>query len=125
MKRLIPILLCLCLVMAFAATDSHADDQQPFFVHFVVISKTMPNGLDFDAAVLSFKEEVIKLAGGYTDLGPTRGGSLNAGNVKHRDNLSFIIGAKKDVSVELKKMTKRLFGGDGAFILAWPGKVLF
>lgn len=127
MKRLIPFVLGLCLffAVAFVSTDSDAADQEPFFVHFTVISKTMPDGSDSGPAILKFKKEVIKLAGGYTELGSSRGGSLEAGGVHDEDNISFVIGAKSDISMELKEMTKRLFGDDGAFILSWPGKVIF
>ncbi|MGL1863839.1 MAG: hypothetical protein OCC46_15050 [Pseudodesulfovibrio sp.] len=125
MKRCIPVIFCLILVVAFAATPAQADDQKPFFVHFVVVSKTMPDGTDAGPALLSFKAEAIKLAGGYTELGQSRGGSLVDGKVQDQENISFVIGASKDISKELKEMTKRLFKGDGAFILAWPGKVMF
>ena len=127
MKRLMPFVLSLCLVLvvAFVATDANADEQKPFFVHFVVVTKTMPDGSDSGPAVLSFKAEVIKLAGGYTEIGSTSGGSLKADGVQDQDNITFIIGADKDISKELKAMTKRIFMGDGAFILAWPGKVIF
>ncbi len=127
MKRLMPFVLSLCLVLAvaFVATNATADDQKPFFVHFVVVNKTLPDGSDSGPAVLLFKAEVIKLAGGYTELGSSKGGSLENGVVEDQDNLSFIIGADKDISKELKAMTKRLFKDDGAFILSWPGKVIF
>jgi hypothetical protein len=127
MKRLIPVALafCLALTLFFAAAPSNAADQKPFFVHFVVVSKTMPDGSDSGPALLKFKKEVIKRAGGYTELGSSRGGSLKADGVQDQDNTSFIIGAKSDISMELKAMTKRLFGGNGAFILVWPGKVIF
>jgi len=127
MKRLIPFVVSLCLVLAvaFVAADVDAGDQKPFFVHFTVLSKTMPDGTDAGPALLSFKAEVIKLAGGFTELGSTRGGSLHSDGVHDEDNVSFIIGADKDISKELKAMTQRLFKDDGAFILVWPGKVMF
>jgi len=127
MKRFMPFVLSLCLVLtvAFVATDANADDQKPFFVHFTVVPKTMPDGSDAGPALLSFKAEVIKLAGGYTELGPTRGGSLHPDGVHDQDNITFIIGAKKDISKDLKDMSKRIFKDDGAFILVWPGKVMF
>ncbi len=125
MKRLIPFALCLCLILGVSTVQADTGDQQPFFVHFVVVAKTLPDGSDSAPAVVEFKKEILKLAGGFTELGSTHGGSLKDGIVKHRENLSFIIGAKKDISLELKALTKRLFQGDGAFILAWPGKVIF
>ncbi len=125
MKRLTLIALCFCLAFAFLSTSAPAEEQKPFFVHFVVVSKTMPDGADAGPALLAFKAEAIKLAGGYTELGSTRGGSLKEGKVQDQENVSFVIGANKDISKELKEMTKRHFKGNGAFILAWPGTVMF
>ncbi|MBI9078986.1 MAG: hypothetical protein JEY79_04505 [Pseudodesulfovibrio sp.] len=127
MKRLIPLVvsLCLFLAMTILVVDAQAGDQKPFFVHFVVLTNTMPDGTDSRPAIQLFKAEVLTLAGGFTELGPTLGGSLHPDGVHDQSNVSFIIGADKDISKELKAMTQRLFKDDGAFILVWPGKVMF
>ncbi|QGY41636.1 hypothetical protein GM415_16410 [Pseudodesulfovibrio cashew] len=123
MKRFLPFIFCLCLVLAAGAAQ--AGEQEPFVVHFVVIGKVLPDGSDSAPLMDEFKLEVLKLAGGFTELGPTRGGSLHDNVVRSEENVSFIIGAKKDISVELKALTDRLFKDGGAFIMSWPGKVLF
>jgi hypothetical protein len=124
MKRIIPLIICLALILCAGAAQA-ADEQQPFIVHFVVVPGTMPDGSDSSPAIMEFRKEVLKLAGGYTELGQSHGGSLHGGVVKQQENVSFIIGAKKDISPDLKAMTRKLFKGDGAFILSWPGKVIF
>lgn len=124
MKRLIPFAAALLLLVGFAVS-AHAADPKPFHVHFVVVPATLENGLSSGGAVTLFKKQVLELAGGFTELGATRGGSLENDGVKQRENLSFIIGADRDISKELKKMSITFFGGDGAFILAWPGTVTF
>lgn len=124
MKRLIPCVLALFMVMAFAVA-SPAADAKPFYVHLVVVPAALENGLSSQPVLPKFKEQVIQLAGGFTEIGATRGGSMGNGGVKDQENFSFIIGADTDISIKLKKMTKALFGGDGAFILAWPGTVMF
>lgn len=125
MKRFIPFALCLALILC-AGTALAADDaQQPFMIHYVVVPGVMPDGSDSSTAILEFKKEVVKLAGGYTELGQSHGGSIHDGMVKQQENVSFIIGAKKDISKKIKSLTKKLFKGNGAFILCWPGKVIF
>lgn len=120
MKRFISAILCLIVCVVLHAGNASAADQEPFVVHFVVISTT-----EDDPRLREFKKVAITMAGGYTELGATSGGSMDGGAVKQRDNVSFIIGSKNDISKELKLLTKSLFGGDGAFVLSWPGKVLF
>jgi len=125
MRRLIPLVLCLMLVIGFTAATASAEETGAFHVHFVVVPAVMPDGSDASPMIMEFKKEVIGLAGGFTELGPSKGGALENGKVVHQENVSFIIGAKKDISKELKALTEKLFQGKGAFILAWPGKVLF
>lgn len=125
MKRLIPALFCLLLVIACAVPQVDAAEQKDAYIHFVVINQVLPDGSDSSPVVLEFKKAVIKLAGGFTELGRTRGGSMGDDMVKHEQNISFIIGADKDISLELRKLTEKLFDGDGAFIMSWPGKMVF
>lgn len=125
MKRSIILVACLCLALILALSAHGNDEQKPFVVHFVVLDKELPDGSDAAPAVLKFEEDVLKLAGGFTEIGTTYGGSLRDGVVKRQDNFSFIIGAKEDVSLELNKIVKKLYQGEGAFIMSWEGKVLF
>jgi len=130
MKRLSAISVSMCLLglflaFGFLSGPAQAAEQQPFFVHFVVVPAVLPDGSDASPVILEFKKEALKLAGGYTELGSCQGGSLADGKVVDRENVSFIIGAKKDISQELKAISTKLFKGEDAFILAWPGKVIF
>lgn len=125
MKRSIFLFACLCLALTVAVTVHSSDEQKPFVVHMVVLDKVLPDGSDAAPAVLKFEEEVLKLAGGFTELGTTYGGSYRDNMVKRQDGFTFIIGAEKDITMELNEAVKRLYQGEGAFILSWPGKVLF
>lgn len=126
MKRCAMLVLVLAVcAFAFGATDARADSAKPFKVHFTVVPATMPDGSDAGPALEQFKAEVIKLAGGFTELGPSRGGSLHPDGVHHSNNIAFLIGADKDISAELKALTLRLFGETSVFILVWPGTATF
>ncbi|ADU63164.1 MAG: hypothetical protein KUA35_04510 [Pseudodesulfovibrio sp.] len=126
MKRcaLLALVLLTC-VLALGATDARADSAKPFQVHFTVVPATMPDGSDAGPALEQFKAEVIKLAGGFTELGPSHGGSLRPDGMHQSNNIAFLIGADKDLSAELKALTLRLFGETNVFILVWPGTVTF
>ena len=84
---------------------------------------TRPNqGGDLTASIAMLKRKFIELAGGYTDMGQTPGGSLqDDGKIKVQDNLSFMVAAKKDISDEIKEFVPQHFAGN-AFILVWPAK---
>jgi hypothetical protein len=36
-----------------------------------------------------------------------------------------MIGADRDISKELHELTRKFFGGPGAFIMAWPGTLTY
>ena len=91
MKRLIPVFLCLVLILGVFAVRAEAGDPQPFFIHFVVL----PVASDDDPRVLEFKKMALALAGGFTELGATSGGSMHKDGVHQEDNISFIVGAEK------------------------------
>lgn len=124
MKRLIPFILLISLLFSFGVAQAEEAKQKDAYIHFVVLNQTLPDGSDSTPVLTEFKKEVIKLAGGFTELGNTLGGSMDGDMVKHELNISFLIGADRDISLELRKLTNKLFDGDGAFVMSWPGKMV-
>jgi hypothetical protein len=125
MKRFGLLALALVLGSLIFAGGVRAESGAPFMVHFTVIPAAMPDGTDAGPALDAFRKEVIALAGGYTELGPSQGGSMHPDGVHLEKNIPFVIGADRDVSVELKAMVMRLFATKDVFILTWPGRVTF
>ncbi len=126
MKRLTLLALCLCLVASFCLSvgESQAGDHKPTFIHYTILPQKLNDGSDSWPLVMEFKTEVIKLAGGFTELGPSRGGSLHPDSVHHEENISFLVAADKDVSAELKKIIQKLFNDEKVFILVWQGEMV-
>ena len=122
MKRLVPFVLI--MLFSLFAVVSQAAEPVASFTHFVVVDSVLPDGANSAEAVRAFEKEVIKMAGGFTEIGASRGGSLVDDTVEYQDNISFVIAADRDISNELKALTTKLFGGRGAFILVWPGTML-
>lgn len=126
MRRMIAFVCCLCLVMVCLTAEAPAGEQSPYYIHYLVVPTAMPDGTDASQAIETFKGEVLKLTTGFTQLGPSRGGSLaDDGTVKHQDNMSYLIGADRDISQGLREAVMRLFRRDSAFILVWQGKAVF
>ena len=123
MKRLVPVFLI--LVLFCCASVASAAESVPTHIHLVVVPETLDDGSSSEDAVVQFEKEVIRLAGGFTELGASRGGDIVDGDVEYQDNISFLIGADRDISRELHKLTIKLFGGSGAFIMAWPGTMIY
>jgi len=124
MKRFSPILLALILSVVCVA-NTYAAEPAPTYVHMVVVSATLPDGSSSEDAVLAFEKAVIEMAGGFTRLGSSSGGILKGDTVEHQQNVTFMVAGQKNMSNELKALTLKLFGGDGGFILAWPGTMTY
>ncbi|WP_285907920.1 hypothetical protein [Pseudodesulfovibrio pelocollis] len=118
-------LILLSCAFALGATDARAEGGKPFHVHFTVVPAVMPDGSDPGPALVEFRAEVARLAGGYTELGPSRGGAIHSGVVVHEESIAFLIGADRDLSAQIKALVRRLFGDANVFILAWPATVTF
>ncbi len=124
MKRFSLIWLALILSLACVPNVS-ASEPAPAYVHMVVVSATLSDGSSSEDAVLAFEKAVIEMAGGFTKLGSSSGGILRGDTVEHQQNVTFMVAGQKDLSKELKTLTLKLFGGDGGFILAWPGTMTY
>ena len=122
MKRLVPFVLI--MLFSLFAAGAQAAETAPCFTHFVVVDSVLPDGTDSAEAIRAFEKEVITMAGGFTELGVSRGGSLVNGEVEYQQNISFVIAADRDISKELKTLSIKLFGGRGAFVLVWPGTMV-
>lgn len=126
MKRFaILALVLLTFALVLGATDVRAEGGKPFHVHFTVVPAVMPDGSDPGPALVEFRAELVRLAGGYTELGPSKGGAMHPEGVVHEENIAFLIGAERDLSGQLKALVKRLFGEANVFILTWPATATF
>lgn len=121
MKRLISVFLFLALFVCVCASTAPAAEPAPCFIHMVVIPDTLADGSSTEDLIDTFQKGIISLAGGFTELGPSQGGELVNGEVEYQDNVTFLVGAPTDISAELHKLSLKLFGEPGAFVMAWPG----
>ena len=133
MLKHIRLVLALVLLSAFLSLPAFAQDAamapdpepgQTVMVHFLVVQGWIEGekgGGDVEAALSALKARMIELAGGYTELGATKGGSDSSGSVHHEDNYSFLVAAKGDISAELHAAAMECFNDEG-FLLVWPAQ---
>lgn len=124
MKRIATVIIGCCLALLLTVGNVEASEPKQTFVHFVVMPTTLPDGASAKSACKTFEAEMIMLAGGFSALGKSNGGSLHPTGVVPKDNVAYLVAAKKDVSAEIKKVVQKLFKIERVFILVWQGHMV-
>ena len=123
-RLVLGLVVSLALALAAVVQVPCAQAQSPSYVHFVVIEPTPAEGADLDVAMNGFKKELLALAGGYTIIGQTLGGSLQPDGTVHQGaNLSLLVAAQHDLTKELEALVPKYFKEDKPFVLVWQGSV--
>jgi len=123
-RKLIALSVCLACLLVLAAGPVRAEDSKPAFVHFVVLPKVLPDGRAYEAVSEEFQVEMVKLAGGFTELGGARGGSMLSDQFVPKDNVAYLVASDEDISLQIKAEVMRIFGLERVFILVWPGSMV-
>ncbi|CCH48017.1 hypothetical protein [Pseudodesulfovibrio piezophilus] len=124
MKYLVPLIFCTLCVLMVIPHKVCAGSNTSVFVHFVVLPVKQGEGGENSPALNTFRAEMIMLAGGYSELGPSLGGSLHPEGVVSKENISYLVSADRDISLEIRKVVNTLFGLEKAFILVWPAQLV-
>jgi len=121
-RRLLSVLflaLCVFALAPMAANAANASGRA-VTVHFFVVPDVLPDGAGAADRLPELRLFLAKLAGGYTELGPSQGGFMNAANqLVSENNHSFLVSADKDVSGEIRKYLDENFPAEMQFILVW------
>jgi len=104
-------ILSLALVVALASSALAGQTT----VHFFVLPAATPA-----SELTQLNEFLIKTAGGFTSM-PTRGGGpMEAGSATAgKDNVSYLVAAKKNLSKQIMGYLKEKTGLKEVFILVW------
>ena len=96
------------------------------YVHFFVVPAAVKSGKNLSEELTTLRQKLVSLAGGYTELGPSRGGSKGPnGEVETEDNYSFLVAAPKNITAELKKYIPEHFATEHPFVLVWEAASSF
>jgi len=93
----------------------------PAHIHFLVVSPQPAPGMSNIQAMTGFRAGLVKLAGGFTEWGPTSGASRQNQEGMRQNNLSFLVAADRDLTKELAALIKKFFQTDRPFVLHWTG----
>lgn len=117
------VLLCAALcagnpARAWADAASHNA-----FIHFFVIPA---QGEVDEAAVEALTQDLVAMAGGYTELGQASGGDRGPegapqGTVSRSNHRAFLVAAREDLSVRLEALLTEKFQDKTPFVLVWKG----
>ncbi len=113
MPGLLGLVLLLGGGMALAQYEAH--------IHFLVVPQTAAPGMKYAEAMDSFQAALVKLAGGYTELGFGSGAAQAKKKIHRMQNVSFMVYAPRDVTVDLVKLIKKYFAAKHPFVLHWKG----
>ncbi len=94
------------------------------YVHFFVVPSLVPGVNHIAGQITDLKKMLIKIAGGYTELGLSHGGAVKKdGNIELENNFSFVVTSKTDISQELASFIKQRFKSKHPFIVTWPANI--
>jgi len=122
-KTLLFLLLLAVVAGASSGCDSANAEKTQYLMHYVQVPRNMPDGAPVDpAAIERFEEYLTQLSGGYTKLGDTSGGMLDAqGGVQRGSHISYLVGANSDEREQLAEYVRTNFGYD-PYVFAWAVK---
>ncbi|MBU1611842.1 MAG: hypothetical protein KKC99_08350 [Proteobacteria bacterium] len=115
MKRL--TICMLVLLMALGVASMALAEEKAMVVHFVVVPSDSP-GVNYATEVPELQKMLTRLAGGYTAMGATHGGSAKDTGLTAEQNMSYMVAAKKNVAAEISTYVTEHFKEE-PFILVW------
>ncbi len=110
--------LAIALVLGLAAPVPAAETAH---IHFLVVAPQPAQGMAPLQAMTGFRAGLVKLAGGFTEWGPTSGASRQNKEGMRQNNFSFIVAADRDLTRELAALIKKFFPASQPFVLHWTG----
>lgn len=118
-RRFAAVLFLLVLAPAFFCRSVCAESS--VYVHFFVVPESVKEGKNLTDELAKLREKLVSLAGGYTELGPSHGGSREPdGRVEtQKSNFSFLVSAPKNITAELEEYIPQHFATKHPFILVW------
>jgi len=126
MKKKIPLIGLLSALLCIGLLSGPALAQSSVHIHFFVVPSQPAAGVNYWDAMEALRAKLVELAGGYTELGPSNGGSEGSGGTINKEyNFSFLASAPRDITSDLEEFIPKYFDISLPFILHWTGDCSF
>lgn len=123
MRRKLSLAALFFCTFAIALGCKNVHAESSVYIHFFVVPAAVEEGKDLTEELSKLKQQLVSWAGGYTELGASKGGSREPdGKVETEDNFSFIVSAPNNITTELEEYISQHFAAKRPFILVWQGK---
>ncbi len=120
-RAVLPLLIALMICLAGALT---ALAESQVYIHYIVVPIPSQGG-DTDE-IAAFRQKLLELAGGYTEMGMVNGGSIDAdGKVETARNFAYMVSASRNLTADLEEYVPLHFPTSKPYVLVWPGTVNF
>lgn len=120
MRLMLRCWLTLCVLVLAAAPALARPGAGPVVAHFFLVPARLPDGRDAAPRLAALEDWLAESFGGYTRLGPARGGWKNErGQVETADNLAYLVSFSRDVSGEIAARIGRDFGERVPYVLTF------
>lgn len=122
MSRLAFLAISLTLLCSLAtAPVAWSASSQKTFVHMVVVGVNPVSDTAAQDKLSQIEKGFLRLAGGFTRMGWTQGGSNEPGQPPSQTNVTYMVSAKRKMASEIS-MAVEMVAGERPFILVWPGE---
>lgn len=118
------ILASLTLALAIMLPLAAAASQQPVVAHLFLVPAKLADGRDAAPQTAALEAWLAETCGGYTRLGPGRGGWKNeTGHLETEANAAYLVTAPRDVAAAIARRLTRDFGVRVPYVLTFPAGV--
>jgi hypothetical protein len=104
-------------------TQAPAAAQPPpraLYAHFLAAPEAFPDGSPAAAELDRFRQTLVAMCGGYTELGPAAGAWLDpSGRVQAEGNRAFLVTCPDNRGAELSRAIRQRFRQQEAYVLVW------
>lgn len=124
MRLVLRCWLTLCVLVLAAAPVTARQGAEPVVAHVFLVPARLPDGGDAASRLADLEAWLAEAYGGYTRLGPARGGWKNErGQVETADNVAYLVSFSRDVSGDIAARLTRDFGERVPYVLTFPAGV--
>jgi hypothetical protein len=87
--------------------------------YFFVVPQTLPDGGSSAPQCKALEAWLARTAGGYTRLGPCKGGWLHGGEIVEEDNIAYFVVGPDGLEPRIKRIIIEQFQQRRAFVTQW------